>query len=389
MPVNKKYFLIRIVAWLHLWLGLISGLVIFIVSITGAIFVFQKEISEVTRKQTLFIHRHDTSHALPLQALLHRAQCAIGMQKHISYVTVYTDSSRAWEFMAFAPGDPKGIFFPKTIQYYESVFVNPFTGEVTGKINYLHDFFVIVKNIHWSLFLNTRYGQPIVGWCTIIFIVILITGIILWFPPKWKRSEIKRAFMISWKSRWKRLNYDLHNVLGFYVFLVALLLALTGSLFAFNWMRNLFAYQGKHQSKPKNSLHFHIRAEDGFIPDQVLYTVRHKFPHATRFLLQLPADNCSPITIIVYHQKEVYYDASVFAFNQQTGELLFHESFPYKTVGEKILQMNYDIHVGAIGGIMGKCVAFLGSMICASLPITGLFIWIGKRKKKIKSLTSK
>jgi uncharacterized iron-regulated membrane protein len=47
--------------------------------------------------------------------------------------------------------------------------------------------------------------------------------------------------------------------------------------------------------------------------------------------------------------------------------------------------MNYDIHVGAIGGIPGKILAFIISLICASLPITGLLVWLNKGKKKSKA----
>ena len=43
--------------------------------------------------------------------------------------------------------------------------------------------------------------------------------------------------------------------------------------------------------------------------------------------------------------------------------------------------MNYDLHVGQIGGLTTKIIAFLASLICASLPITGFIIWLGKRKK--------
>jgi uncharacterized iron-regulated membrane protein len=43
--------------------------------------------------------------------------------------------------------------------------------------------------------------------------------------------------------------------------------------------------------------------------------------------------------------------------------------------------MNYDIHVGAILGFPGKVLAFLASLIAASLPVTGFMIWWGRRKK--------
>jgi uncharacterized iron-regulated membrane protein len=50
--------------------------------------------------------------------------------------------------------------------------------------------------------------------------------------------------------------------------------------------------------------------------------------------------------------------------------------------GESISAMNYDIHVGAVLGIPGKILAFLASLIAASLPVTGFYIWWGRRNKK-------
>ena len=54
---------------------------------------------------------------------------------------------------------------------------------------------------------------------------------------------------------------------------------------------------------------------------------------------------------------------------------------------DKLIRMNYDIHVGAILGFPGKVLAFLLSLMCASLPVTGFLLWRG-RKKKIKKQTS-
>jgi uncharacterized iron-regulated membrane protein len=48
--------------------------------------------------------------------------------------------------------------------------------------------------------------------------------------------------------------------------------------------------------------------------------------------------------------------------------------------------MNYDIHVGAIAGLPGKILAFLISLLCSSLPVTGFLVWYGK---KVKAKTPK
>ena len=54
------------------------------------------------------------------------------------------------------------------------------------------------------------------------------------------------------------------------------------------------------------------------------------------------------------------------------------------TVADRLIRMNYDLHTGAIAGLPGKTLAFLASLIVASLPITGFMIWWGRRKKTKK-----
>src|SRR5690606_33090151 len=67
---------------------------------------------------------------------------------------------------------------------------------------------------------------------TLIFVVMLISGLVLWWP---KKKKAKQRFTIKWNARWRRKNYDLHNVMGFYVMWIALVLALTGLIWGFQW----------------------------------------------------------------------------------------------------------------------------------------------------------
>jgi len=55
-------------------------------------------------------------------------------------------------------------------------------------------------------------------------------------------------------------------------------------------------------------------------------------------------------------------------------------------IADKLMLLNYDIHTGAVFGIAGKIFAFLISLLIASLPITGCYIWWGRnRKSNIKN----
>ncbi len=120
--------------------------------------------------------------------------------------------------------------------------MNQYSGEILAVYNEKYDFFNILKYIHWGLLLNSDWGKYVVGIPSVLFIFMLITGIILWWPKN--KNARKGRFWFSWENvkTWKRKNYDLHNVLGFYASFIALLMSITGIYFAYPYVKNAFNY---------------------------------------------------------------------------------------------------------------------------------------------------
>ena len=98
-----------------------------------------------------------------------------------------------------------------------------------------------------------------------------------------------------------------------------------------------------------------------------------------------------PVEIVVNHRPGTYYNSDFYHYDQFTGKELiapgsYSGRFKDAKLADKIVRMNYDIHVGAVLGIPGKLLAFFASLLAASLPITGFMIWWGRRRKSKKSL---
>lgn len=389
MPINKKSKVNNIITWLHLWLGLVSGIIVVIVSVTGCLFVFQQEITNVARRDVLFIQPPERAQAtLSLTELQQKAQAALGQEAPIGYITTYKRPQRAWEFMSYLPGDPEALTYPGSIKVYKSVFLNPYTGSITGEVDYKKDFFMIVKAIHWSLYLSDAIGQPIVGWATLIFVILLITGIIMWWPKKWNKKNVDNSFKVRWKARFKRLNYDLHNVLGFYTFIIALILGLTGLVWSFQWFNKAVYATATLSTQPIQYPSYNSDTTEASRIQQPLdyafAQMQRLYPNASRYGTNPVHSKEAAMSFSAYNHEGTYYDANTVYFDQGTGKVLGDRKFADLNAGEKIIGMNYDIHVGAIGGLAGKIIAFLVSLVCASLPITGFYIWWGKQKKKKK-----
>ncbi|HVW59205.1 MAG TPA: PepSY-associated TM helix domain-containing protein [Puia sp.] len=381
-----KYWIGR----LHLWLGLASGIIVLIVSITGCLFVFQKEISETIWREKYFVIPPEVPVQQPLSRLQETAQAVLGPDKPINDITTYHDPGRSWEFMAYNINDTALSYFG-SVAYYQSVFINPYTGQVTGTRDYKYDFFSIVKSIHWSLLLNTKYGQPIVGWSTLIFVLMLITGLVLWWPKKWTKAMRNRSFKIKWKAGFKRVNYDLHNVPGFYTLIPALIISMTGLVWAFTWFEDM-VYGAAAGTTTRPAL-VNVKSVDSARTNEDLMSFQHpmsiafgealhQLPAAQRLLMIPPAGKGGIIYAYGYKDDETYYGSDALQFDGYSGRLLYRRNNSEKNRGEKLIEMNYDIHVGAIGGLTGKIIAFIAALICASLPVTGFIIWWGRKHKK-------
>lgn len=378
----------KLILFLHRWLGLVSGLVVLILSITGCLFVFQQEISEWVRHDTFYADEIPVHHqTLPIKKLQAKVAEVLEID-HLPYgLTTYKDPARNWSAMLYKGGQDSWTYFG-SMEVYKTAYINPYNGQIEGIVNEKKDFFQIVKGIHWSLLLATPIGQPIVVWSTVVFLILLVSGMILWWPKKWNKSGRQKSFKIKWGSTWRRVNYDLHNVLGFYFLILSFIIGFTGLYWYFPFAKKSLHFLGSGEYKlPETSSKQVISTLPEGSADSIPMEVAYKkawseYPKAYSIALVAPADSQSTIQANVRPDGQTYYGRSYLEFDQYSGELLAANRYEDKHSGEKLVAMNYDIHVGAIAGLPGKIIAFFASLICASLPVTGFIIWWDQKKRK-------
>ncbi|RKD17083.1 peptidase [Pelobium manganitolerans] len=372
--------------WLHLWLGLISGIIVLIVCVTGCIWVFNDEITALLNPKTR-IEKQDKQVLMPSQ-LGAIAQKQYPGQK-LSYVT-YQQGRTAH----IAVGARRGG---------SSLEVNPYTGEVVSTKDVKKgdfDFFRFILNGHRFLWMPYSIGRPIVNYGTLVFVVMLITGLIWWYPKKWNKKTREKSFKIKWNGSFKRVNLDLHNVLGFYSLLFCLAIALTGMVYGIQWYsKGLYWVTSGGQSLGEygNLRSDSLQANKHYTPEQAIdkafMLAMKENPSSEGFYYTFPdtSDAKSTIYISVYPSAGQFYNSQIYQFDQHTLERLKGDSPVYDIsyqeagFGSKLRKMNYDIHVGSILGFPGKVLAFLVTLIGASLPVTGFIIWWNRKFGKKKT----
>lgn len=369
MPKKKKHNSIKYwAARLHLWLGLTSGLIVFIVAVTGCIFVFQDEIRDLTQDWRK-VEPREQAFVPPSILQQHVKERYPGAD--VSMV-VYQDRQRPAHISTSINGVLHNIYF------------NPYSGEIIHIQNTKKDFFLIIEDLHMHLLLPEEIGKQVVGISTLIFIVMLITGIILWWPKK--RKHIKKHLTVKWNARWRRINYDWHRTTGLYVSLVALLLAITGLSFSYEWMHSSFYTIGNlGQDYPGDfvSPNLELNARETETPaiDKAMAQTFEMMPNSEMaFVWEQGKD--APIVSGAYPDALHFDHQSNFYFHPISGDLLQQHFYSEKSFGLQLQEMSYGLHTGQYFRLPGKILAFFASLFVAGLPVSGFMLWWGRRNKK-------
>lgn len=366
-----KYWLGRI----HLWGGLVSGIVVFIVSITGCLFVFEEEIRDLTLWQYRFVTPAETAR-VPLATLEALAKKEFP-GKQIEQVRVFSDASRA-SILKLVDANSKARKGKENNK--EAYGFNPYTGALLGKYNMEHDFMHLVEDMHKSLLLGET-GKWIIKVNVVVFLVMLLSGLYIWWPRK--KNQRKFAFAINFKSKFQVLNYSLHNVLGFYFLLPLFLITLTGIWWAIKPVQKLtYAALGEKLHEPKK-LSSKFESGKKFSPDMAFNQVSTQYRGWKEAHINFAKDEKEPVKVNLKYPYEVYKKSNVFEFDQYSGKILKAELFENYSTADKIKHSNRDLHTGQNFGLLGKLLAFAASLFSASLPITGFLIWYQRKYKKV------
>lgn len=383
-----------IAAWLHLWIGLSTGIIVVVVAVTGCIMVFEDELFDFFHSDLIEVK--ETGPVRPVSELLFIAQKELGSKKPVTDIRI-NEADRSYIFSASKVNkkEKMSLSYFSQFAYREDVYVNPYTGKVMGIIDLEHEFFNVTEQLHRQLLLVKPVGSVVIGSSILLFLIMLVTGFVLWLPKNMK--QLKRNMSVKWSAKWKRVNYDLHNSLGFYVLPFVMIIAITGLVWSFKWWESgiyrILGSPGKVElirTPPETSSA--IPGAAGNTLDNILVSIQKQVPGNYKTIgLSLPPKNEQSLIAFVYHKHSTdgWRNMSYFYFDRRNGQQFDQLIHSQKPLGLKWRNSNKDIHTGRIYGLATQILAFLASAICASLPISGFLIWWGKRHKKSKKTSWK
>ncbi|WP_185218006.1 PepSY-associated TM helix domain-containing protein [Sphingobacterium mizutaii] len=373
-PKKKgKNWFSRLNAWLHLWPSIVSGLIVVFVCLTGTIIVYCDEILELSAGNAKYVEvKGPKATAVQLMESVKETNPNL----EISQLVFFNDPKRSVRARAFNEETKK----------LNLIYINPYTAEVL-KVDYTIHFFFVTAHLHASLLAHS-IGGWIVLISTVIFLISCITGLILWWPKRWTKKTKQDSFTIKWKAKFKRLNYDLHNVYGFYSLLLCFILSATGIIIFFH------ASLGTAIIRSFGGSDEHLEAALPAVDEsrtsldlaQFAYRALEKNPekkNASIWLYNLDKVGAYTFQMGVSGLKSTE-NLGLEVFDKYNGQHIAVER-PF-VLHEKVENYVWQLHMGQWWGQFGKLSTFLGGIIATSLPITGFLIWWGRRKKKKRAL---
>lgn len=347
---------------LHLWLGLASGIIIFIITLTGCIYVFKDEITSYTQHDFDYV-KLQHSGRVPLAVVIDSFK-----KNHADKELLFIKQKESVPNATIVLGSKK-----------TQVAYNPYNGKEVMSLGSKDSFFAIVLDIHRTLLLGD-IGEEIIGISTFIFLFMVISGLILWFPTHVKK--LKGYFTISNKSA-KRFHFDLHRVGGFYASFILVVVISTGLFFSYDFVKKaMYSVTSSEPYTKWGPNSGESRATQTNIA-KIYGQLQKEYPNCIESNIYYPKESDGTIRVKLKYAYEYIPKYNTFFVDQFSGEIVQRDLDKNASTAEQVKNSIYGIHTGAVFGISSKIMVFLAVLIGASLPITGFMMW--RRKQKTKS----
>ena len=371
----------RIFFWAHFAMGLAAAAFILLMSVTGVLLTYERQM--VAAAQNAAVDAPAGAEPLSVDALADAALAAGGVpgntiiiQSNPSHVATLSKGRR------------------------DTLLLDPYTGEVLeGAGEGMEAFFGRVMRIHrWLAFTGGRneLGAALNGAANLIFGALLISGVVLWWPRKWKWPLVKTQLLFRrGLPNAKARHYNWHHVLAAWSFVPLFLIIVSGAVFSYSWANKLvYAAFGETPGGQRGGQEMAVveapeLGGEALPLDPLVAQATEPFKNWRRVTITLPEPEAATLDLSVDwgNGTQASRKRSVTVARDGSG-------FVGAPVGDtsspalKARRWLRFVHTGEIYGFIGQTLAGLASIAGMVLVYTGIslaFRRLNRMRKSVKS----
>jgi uncharacterized iron-regulated membrane protein len=334
----------------HSWIGLIVGVFIAIIGLTGSGIVFMHQLDHTLNPALMHVEPQGKPQSIDLNiAPVMRSHPNLAVES-IELPKTNTDSVMV--VMKTAQGERL------------ETYVNPYTSTILGERIWERSIVGFMHTLHYTLFAG-RIGKIVVGVEGLLFLVVSLTGMLLW--TGWRR--LKAGVRIRWNSP-RFINFDVHNLVGFFAGAFLILLSVTGtSITAIQLALTPPEVAIPAIVQPISQLQSILQTADLALPEGKISSVTFD-PDTISIRKKLP------------EQQTGIFDLSTIEIDRATGKVISATKVIEPPPMFKVILTIVDLHYGTFGGLTSQILYVAIGLMPTLLLITGFLLW---RQRQLKS----
>jgi uncharacterized iron-regulated membrane protein len=402
----------KVLFWSHLTVGVIAGLVILIMSVTGVLLTYERQITYWADTRNYQVAPPSPGATrLSVDALLAKTREA---QPGAAITTITMRSGASDPLAVGLAGNPAaGPGGGRTI------FIDPYTGVVLGEgAKGVRDFFHVMTDWHRWLGASgagRNTAKAVTGACNLGFLFIVASGIYLWWPRKRNWPQFKNVLWFKRGLPGKARDFNWHNVIGFWFFIPLFIVVLSAVVISYQWANNL-VYRVVGETPPvgrgpgglggpgvppgsARAQRGGMERRDAATPQEAPQLnnldaanleaawarAAQQVPGWQIVSLRMPASPDAPLMFTIDQGDGGQpHKRGQLTLDRKTGEVMRWEPFSGNTPGRKLRAFLRFAHTGEVAGLVGQTIAGLASLGAVFLFYTGIALALRRLREWLK-----
>jgi uncharacterized iron-regulated membrane protein len=353
----------QLVFWLHLSAGTIAGLVILLMSVTGVLLTYERQIAEwADLRASRITGPDDGARRHSLEALLRR-------------VTDIQGSAQPGIVTVRAGDAPISVTAGS-----RTLFINPYSGEILGEgAPKVRAFFRRVREWHRWLGVGGEgrtTARAVTGACNLAFLFLVSSGFYLWWPRTWSWRQIRQVMWFRKGLRSRARDFNWHNTIGFWCGVPLFVVVLSATVISYRWSSDLvYRIAGEEPPRTVTPGSTNPRSTSVRVAglDDLVRHAQTQVPEWRTLSFRIPEATSQTVTVTIDQgtggepQKR-----SAMTVDLASGQMKQWEPFSAQTRGRRWRSWLRFAHTGEAAGLLGQTVAGVASGGGAVLVWTGI-----------------
>lgn len=364
----------------HLFLACTVGLIFVLSGLTGSVIVFDHALDEQLNPRLLLVEHTAGEGRLSYQQLLERAQGYAGEDYYISGLQAPRRADSSQMFWLKRADGAEGTF---------ELYLHPYTGDMLGMREYGTYFTSYIYMLHHTLLMG-QTGKLILGYAGIGVLLMLFTGLYLWWP---QNGQWRKAVTIKRGARKSRRLLDIHRVGGIYGLAVLCVSVFTGLSIIFSaFYASVTETASPVAPAPKAEVVQEAGRTGGLITlDNAIARATDALNGSAFSRLYLPQETGSKTWLLTFAhpddpKKSHGYER--LTLHPYTGEVMQIRRWPQASAGDRFLAWQFPLHSGEAFGLAGRLLVSFCGWLPLLLMVTGIWRWQRKRAQRMQAVES-